>query len=60
MARKRLSSPSSEVRSLVSIDLLGRTGLARLHLRVRFGLTDKLPAFGCLEVSLDLWNGGNA
>ena len=60
VARKRLSSPSSEVRSLVSIDLSGRTGLARLHLRVRFGLTDKLPAFGCLEVSLDLWNGGNA
>jgi len=31
-----------------------------LHLRVRFGVTDKLPAFGCLEVNLDLWTGGNA
>jgi len=60
-ARQECSSvASSEVRSLVSIDLLGRTALARLHLRVRFGLTDKLPAFGSLEVSLDLWTGGNA
>ena len=58
--RVRCSATASEVRSLVRIDLLGRTGPARLHLRVRFGLTDKLPAFGCLEVSLDLWTGGNA
>src|SRR6185369_10203701 len=29
-----------------SIDLLGRTGLARLHLRVRFGVSGKLPALG--------------
>src|SRR6476661_8104434 len=37
---------SSEVRSLVRIDLLGRTGLARLHLGVRFGVSGKLPALG--------------
>ena len=27
---------------LAPIDLLGRTGLARLHLRVRFGVTDEV------------------
>jgi hypothetical protein len=58
--RMRCSATASEVRSPCPIDLLGRTGLARLHLRVRFGLTDKLPALGSLEVSLDLWTGGNA
>ena len=57
VARKRLSSPSSEVRSLVSIDLLGRTGPARLQLRVRFGVADEMPTLG---VSLVLRTGGNA
>jgi hypothetical protein len=57
-ARQECSSlASSEVRSLVRIDLLGRTGPARLHLRVRFGVTDEMPTLG---VSLDLWTGGNA
>jgi hypothetical protein len=42
---------------LVRIDLLGRTGPPRLHLRVRFGVTDEMPTLG---VSLDLWTGGNA
>ena len=42
-ARQECSSvASSEVRSLVRIDLSGRTGLARLHLRVRFGVTDEV------------------
>jgi hypothetical protein len=40
------SVASTEVRSLVRIDLLGRTGLARLHLRVRFDVSGKLPALG--------------
>src|ERR1700761_3031169 len=41
--RKRLSPTSSDVRSLVPLDLLGRTGPARLRLRVRFGVTDDMP-----------------
>jgi hypothetical protein len=62
VARKRLSSTSSDVRCLVSVDLVGRTGLARLHLRVRFGVTDEnanvkgRPG----RASQDLWTGGNA
>ena len=57
-ARQECSSvASSEVRSLVRIDLLGRTGPARLHLRVRFGVTDEMPTLG---VSLVLRTGGNA
>ena len=42
------------------LDLLGRTGRARLRLRVRFGVTDdsvnveRWPA----RAGLDLWNGG--
>jgi len=62
MARQRLSSTSSEVRSLVSIDLLGRTGLARLHLRVRFGVADENANVKCWpgRASLDLWTGGSA
>jgi hypothetical protein len=62
VARKRLSSTSSEVRSLGSIDLLGRTGPARLHLRVRFGVTDENANVKCRpgRASQDLWTGGNA
>jgi hypothetical protein len=53
---------SSEVCSLVSIDLLGRTGLARLHLRVRFAVTDENAnvKYGPGRASQDLWTGGNA
>jgi hypothetical protein len=57
---ERLSATSSDVRSLVSLDLLGRTGLARLRLRVRFGVTDdsanieRWPA----RAGLDLRSGG--
>jgi hypothetical protein len=56
------SATSSEVRSLVSIDLLGRTGLARLHLRVRFGVADENANVKCRpdRASQDLWTGGNA
>ena len=59
-ARQRLASTSSEVHSLVSIDLLGRTGRARLRLRVRFAVTDdsanveRWPG----RAGLDLWKGG--
>jgi hypothetical protein len=59
-ARQRLASTSSEVHSLLSIDLLGRTGRARLRLRVRFAVTDdsanveRWPA----RAGLDLWKGG--
>jgi hypothetical protein len=58
--RKRLAATSSDVRSLVPLDLLGRTGPARLRLLVRFGVTDesvnveRWPA----RAGLDLWNGG--
>lgn len=51
---------SSDVSSLVRLDLLGRTGLAKLRLRVRFGVTDysanveRWPA----RAGLDLWSGG--
>jgi hypothetical protein len=45
------SVASSEVRSLVFIDLSGRTGLARLHPRVRFGVSGKLPALGAGSLS---------
>jgi hypothetical protein len=37
------SAASSDVRSLAPIDLVGRTSPARLHLRVRFGVTDEVP-----------------
>jgi hypothetical protein len=62
VARNRLSSTSSEVCSLVSIDLVGRTGLARLHLRVRFGVTDENANVKCGpgRASQDQWTGGNA
>ena len=53
----RCSATASEVRALVRIDLLGRTGLARLHLRVRFDVTDEMPTLG---VSLVLRTEGNA
>ena len=62
-ARKRAAPLlSSEVRSLVPIDLLGRIGLARLHLRVRFGVTDEsanVKRRPC-RARLDQWMGGNA
>jgi hypothetical protein len=58
-AARVLIVASSEVRSLVRIDLLGRTGLARLHLWTRFGVSGKLPALGAGS-QLDLWTGGNA
>jgi hypothetical protein len=55
-------SYSAPVCSLVSIDLLGRTGLARLHLRVRFAVTDEMPtlSMGPVGPSQDLWTGGSA
>ena len=55
--RMRCSATASEVRSLVRIGLLGRTGPARLHLRVRFDVTDEMPTLG---VSLVLRTERNA
>jgi hypothetical protein len=47
---------------LAPIDLVGRTSPARLHLRVRFGVTDEsanVKRRPC-RARLDLWTGGNA
>jgi hypothetical protein len=61
MPRQRLSAaPSSDVGSLVPLDLLGRIDPAKLRPRVRFGVTDegakveRWPA----RAGLDLWSGG--
>ena len=58
--RKRLAATSSDVRSLVPLDLLGRTGPARLRLLVRFGVTDDSANVECwpARAGLGLWNGG--
>ena len=56
------SAASSDVYYLAPIDLVGRIGLARLHLRVRFGVTDEsanVKRRPC-RARLDLWTGGNA
>ena len=50
---------SSDVHCLVRLDLLGRTGPARLRLRVRFGVTDDMPTLSLARSGrLDPWNGG--
>jgi hypothetical protein len=54
------------VRSTVRLDLVGQTRLARLHLRVRFGITDDsanvestVPTLSIgLRADLDVWSGG--
>jgi hypothetical protein len=46
----------------IRLDLLGRTGLARFRLRVRFGVTDdsaKVERWPS-RADLDLWSGGKA
>jgi hypothetical protein len=56
------SAASSDVYSLAPIDLVGRTSPARLHLRVRFGVTDEsanVKRRPC-RARPDLWTGGNA
>lgn len=50
---------SPDVRCLVRLDLLGRTGPARLRLRVRFGVTDGMPTLSLARSGgLDRGNGG--
>ena len=56
------SAASSDAYSLAPIDLVGRTSPERLHLRVRFGVTDEsanVKRRPC-RAHLDLWTGGNA
>ena len=59
VAPQRLSATSSDVRSLVPLDLLpNRPG--GLHLRVRSRSPTKCRTVAADRASVDLWTGGNA